>query len=1195
LFNRGNKLNKTTYKMKATNLSNSINMSSPLHHFREKNDEKAVNMLSMMKDKSFDQPLFEAEKVQEMEERARSRLSEYDPADSSLKQDDLSKSYHSISYCASPCPGNISTNSPAQHSLNASWQFFNFMGGSAEIENNTNSQYKKPTQAIVTINARTSRILITNETACDLFGYTDEELCGKHMKVSQLFTMEDGVKQNVLIEQNIDKEGNIVMVSGKVLEATNKKGDIFMVSVWMKRIQAGSDVRCVLIMEPVDVNKGSFLFDAAGTISDCDFTFALLHGYEDPQDLIGKNIDTFVPSFQLPSPGQVLSKDIKKQRVTSRTKDLVPFPSTIKVRIHDPEFHQLYMERTAENKRQMSKFLYKGFLWVFSNVSGLMTIDNKGLVTSCNENFLRIFLGYFESELMGKEITTLIPYFYEQIDMLHHGSIPQTPSSSIKRSCKKDDLVIECLDGPPATTKCGLDDTDLEEGEIRSTKNDSGINDESESLNDQSTPLKDERLNNRGTPLQEEHLDSRGTPLRDEICLNNQDTPLKDECLDNTGTPLNDEICTNKLNNCVSHQANKKDKLDGFSPHTISTPVSDEKRETNIDRIEGKLTDQITEKQKLDFGQNDREESLRKTDIVFTDPVKIKDGAVVKDAFVAKDTVSRDVLQHKQIKTSDYESLSSSIVDDVLSRLSKNTELCNEQKTRVCASKATSQNFTASEQSGLSDLVFEDCKKEILEKDKGDLSKIYPGQYYGQARHKDGSMLPILFEIKKWSSKSKNKDNNNGQLFCLWMSRDPDEETETYGTEKHKQLLASFNSTMTISTGNFQEMLKEIQDMKLEDPGSGLYNDKFNTARCIGKGAFGFVNLAERKSDNEQVVVKFIRKEKVLKDSWIDDASIGRTPYEVHLLSKLQHPNVVKVLEVYENDCYVHMVMEKHGDGIDLFEFIDRKPLMDEALASYMFRQVLSATDYLHQNKILHRDIKDENIIVDRSFHLKLIDFGSAAPLEKDKYFTTFCGTIEYCSPEVLLGNSYRGPELEMWSLGVTLYTFIFGEHPFFEVEDSIRAELFPPFKVSNELMFVVCWMLHPDVQFRARLPDLIKYPWFTRDVTISNYDYDTVLSGVTDEPDNNTENLTCQSPRKSPHSNATGNQSHKKTMTSSSHSSTSSSMTSSSSFSSLDDLASSHDSELERNKELMKEEYKRYLEDPNSTEISNAVLSKSF
>ena len=75
------------------------------------------------------------------------------------------------------------------------------------------------TQAIVTINARTSRILVANETACNLFGYSEDTMCNS-IKMSQLFTMEDGVKQNVLIEQNVDANGNIVMVSGKVVSST---------------------------------------------------------------------------------------------------------------------------------------------------------------------------------------------------------------------------------------------------------------------------------------------------------------------------------------------------------------------------------------------------------------------------------------------------------------------------------------------------------------------------------------------------------------------------------------------------------------------------------------------------------------------------------------------------------------------------------------------------------------------------------------------------------------------------------------------------------------------------------------------------------------------------------------------------------------------------------------------------------------
>jgi len=525
----------------------------------------------------------------------------------------------------------------------------------------------------------------------------------------------------------------------------------------------------------------------------------------------------------------------------------------------------------------------------------------------------------------------------------------------------------------------------------------------------------------------------------------------------------------------------------------------------------------------------------------------------------------KDLRNINQTKTSDYSSLGSSTSSD--SRFSNEKQLStilNSINSNVYNSLSPIQNdsLRKGEASMRNTWLTNKPSQQIV-----------PGLYYGQAKHKDGSLLPIIFEIKHISSKQ------NENFFCIWISRDPEEEGECCN-EQLEYLSASYNSTMNASAGNFQELMKSMNKMTVEDPGRGPYNNHFSTLNCIGKGAFGFVNLAEKKSTKEQVIVKFVRKEKVLKDSWIDDDKLGVVPFEVYLLAQLDHPNVVRMLEAYENEDFFQIVMEKHGEGIDLFEFIDRKPRMDEALASYMYRQVLQATEYLYSKNILHRDIKDENIIVDRQFNLKLIDFGSAAYMKPGKLFNTFCGTVEYCSPEVLLGNWYEGPELEMWSIGVTLYTFIFGEHPFFEVEETIRAELFPPFKVSNELMFIVCWMLHPQVDFRSKIKDVITYPWFTRPVDINKYNYEFVLGAGNDHPDGG-DNIVNN-----------GGVSKKVSFSSSSTSSTSSSCTdlSSSNFTDTDD----NENNSQTTNDLRKE-YQKYLADPSESETINAMLSKSF
>lgn len=169
-------------------------------------------------------------------------------------------------------------------------------------------------------------------------------------------------------------------------------------------------------------------------------------------------------------------------------------------------------------------------------------------------------------------------------------------------------------------------------------------------------------------------------------------------------------------NSFVKHETNRSccNQLDGFSPHTISTPVNDCKSEEKITK-----DNTYPEQQKLDLKN-------------------------IEDAVAKIDIAADENCNDNRPKTSDYDSLSNSIVDNLLNKLSQDSELCTSQKTDNTIQEPKLSSFKKAD---ISDLVFEDCKKTIDEKDKGNVSKISPGQYYGQARHKDGSILPIIFEV----------------------------------------------------------------------------------------------------------------------------------------------------------------------------------------------------------------------------------------------------------------------------------------------------------------------------------------------------------------------------------------------------------------------------------------------------------------
>ncbi|NWI28866.1 PASK kinase, partial [Sula dactylatra] len=377
--------------------------------------------------------------------------------------------------------------------------------------------------------------------------------------------------------------------------------------------------------------------------------------------------------------------------------------------------------------------------------------------------------------------------------------------------------------------------------------------------------------------------------------------------------------------------------------------------------------------------------------------------------------------------------------------------------------------------------------------------EILEGSYTGNCCHRDGSQLSILFEVKRVELQ------DPAVLFCIWVVKDL-LQSQKEAVAKAQLLLSSLASSAQsitdLSTHSLGEAIRStslFENSRRAEELEGLracegeYAKNYNTLSLIGKGSFGFVWTARGKKDHQEVVVKFIWKERVLEDCWVDDPDLGRVTQEIAILLKLEHPSIIKVLDVFENEHFFQLVMEKHGSGLDLFTFIDNQPNLDEPLASHIFRQLVSAVAYLHCRNILHRDIKDENIVIAEDFTIKLVDFGSAVYLEPGKLFYTFCGTTEYCSPEVLSGKPYHGPELEMWSLGVTLYTLVFGENPFCELEETVAAILNPPRPVSKGLMNLITGLLHPDPEQRMTLVTLVEHRWLKQSVNLDDYTWEEV------------------------------------------------------------------------------------------------------
>ncbi|KAJ3261647.1 hypothetical protein HDU77_000761 [Chytriomyces hyalinus] len=301
----------------------------------------------------------------------------------------------------------------------------------------------------------------------------------------------------------------------------------------------------------------------------------------------------------------------------------------------------------------------------------------------------------------------------------------------------------------------------------------------------------------------------------------------------------------------------------------------------------------------------------------------------------------------------------------------------------------------------------------------------------------------------------------------------PDARPPSIGFKLLKRKVPAVASPVEAPTDKITTRQEDIAGfLNSSRPLSANFLQRYRLGKVVGEGGFGFVMTATRVMDGQKVAVKFINTENIPRSTWLPDlrsSTGGRVPPEISILQQLEHPNIIRYLDhVVEAKKYALLVMELHGD---------------DALA----------VNYLHTNGIVHRDFKDENVVVDSNYNIRIIDFGSAAPIPKSQhaFFAQFQGTALYASPEIVRKEMYRGPEAEMWALGVLLYTMVVGGSPFHSDAEILEGTVMMPrgFHLESDKDYhggcrhLIQRLLDCDPETRITIEEVLEHSWLKKEV----------------------------------------------------------------------------------------------------------------
>ena len=330
--------------------------------------------------------------------------------------------------------------------------------------------------------------------------------------------------------------------------------------------------------------------------------------------------------------------------------------------------------------------------------------------------------------------------------------------------------------------------------------------------------------------------------------------------------------------------------------------------------------------------------------------------------------------------------------------------------------------------------------------------------------------------------------------------------------QKNNDKLPKLSDLLTKTTENNNEYME--QSLKLAEYIKDFYLKYYNypqtnlnfykIGRLIGQGGFAKVNLGLNVLTGRVVAIKSFNKTK--KTKYGDNLNMDKILYEINLMRKLNHPNITKILETFEDEKFYFIIME-YINGGNLFSYVKKRRKLSEKVAKFLFRQIILGIKHIHSQLIVHRDIKLENILIDMNNNVKICDFGIGIILSsEDQDLHSHCGTPMYIAPEIILSTKdkgYKGFPVDIWSAGIALYIMLSGKLPFNLDDDfqddfdgynnnnikeknkKLKYEIVhnePKYieKISDEARNLLNGLLNKNPLKRLTCDQILNHPWFS-------------------------------------------------------------------------------------------------------------------